>query len=231
MAAPDFAGFPEETFAFLKGISAHNDKAWFDAHRADYDAFYVGAGREFVSAIGPRLADLSPGVRFEPKVNGSISRINRDTRFSRDKRPYKDRLELWFWHGDKRSWDCPGFYVSLSAETVFVAVGMYGFPKPMLDRYRALISDPGPAAEIKAIIDRVASVGPYTVSGKNRKAPPRGLAAEGVSAEMLCYESLGAMFEWEASVALEAGFVDFCLGHWRKCWPIGRWMLDRLWRP
>ncbi len=225
-----FEGFPEASFSFLRGISAHNDKVWFEAHRADYQAHYVEAGKAFAEAMGPRLKALSPDVRFEPRINGSISRINRDTRFSRDKSPYKDHLDLWFWHGEKRSWECPGFYVQLSAETVFVAVGMYDFPKPMLGRYREVVSDPKAAAEILAILEDVAASGPYTVSGRSRKSPPRGFKAEGASAEMLLHDSLGAMFEWDASVARDAGFLDFCFGHWRKMWPIGQWTLDRIWR-
>ena len=225
-----FAGFPEASFAFLKGIGAHNDKAWFEDHRADYDAHYVEAAKSFVLAMGPRLKQLSPDVQYAAKINGSISRINRDVRFSKDKRPYKDYLDLWFWHGERRSWDCPGFFLRLTAETVIVGTGMYAFPKDMLSRYRERVSDEKTAAGLKAIVDGVAASGPYQVSGKSRKAVPRGLPAEGASGEMLLYESLSAMLEWDNGVAREAAFTDFCLGHWRKCWPVGQWTLDFVWK-
>lgn len=224
-----FAGFSNDTFDFLKGISAHNDKSWFETHRADYEAHYVGAGRDFVAAVGPLLARLSPEIRFEPKINGSISRINRDVRFSKDKRPYKDHLDLWFWHGEKRGWDSPGFYLRLTAETVFLGVGMYVFPKDMLKRYQAVVSDPEAAAEIRTILAGVASSGPYEIGGRNRKSPPRGLPTEGASSEMLCYDALSAAIEWDNGVACDEGFIDFCLGHWAKCWPIGQWTLENVW--
>jgi uncharacterized protein (TIGR02453 family) len=224
-----FSGFSDGTFAFLKGISAHNDKAWFDAHRADYDAHYVGAGKVFVETMGPLLRQISPDVQFDPKINGSISRVNRDVRFSKDKSPYKDHLDLWFWHGEKRGWDSPGFYLRLTAETVFLGVGMYVFPKPMLKHYQQVVSDPAKAEEIKAILDNIAASGPYEIGGRNRKAPPRGMPSEGASGEMLCYDSLGASFEWDASVARDDKFIAFCLGHWRKCWPVGKWTLERVW--
>lgn len=67
-----FTGFPETTFRFLRGLTKNNDKAWFEAHRADYEAGYVEPARAFVSALGPKLRKISNGVEYEPKVNGSL---------------------------------------------------------------------------------------------------------------------------------------------------------------
>ena len=91
-AIAPFAGFPKTTFAFLGGIAEHNDKAWFDEHRADYDAGYVDPARSFVAALGPELRKISKSVSYEPKVNGSLFRIQRDVRFSKDKTPYKTHI-------------------------------------------------------------------------------------------------------------------------------------------
>ena len=65
-----FSGFPAGTATFLQGITEHNDKAWFDAHRDAYEANYVAPANALVTAIGPRLREISPDVAFEPKVNG-----------------------------------------------------------------------------------------------------------------------------------------------------------------
>jgi uncharacterized protein (TIGR02453 family) len=97
-----FGGFPKGTAKFLRGLSKNNEKAWFEAHRGDYQTGYVEPALAFVEAIGPRLQKISPSISFEPKINGSLFRINRDVRFAKDKRPYKDHIDLWFWHGDKR---------------------------------------------------------------------------------------------------------------------------------
>ncbi|HEX9783748.1 MAG TPA: DUF2461 family protein, partial [Opitutaceae bacterium] len=105
-----FSGFPSETARFLRAFGENNDKAWFDAHRADYESAYLAPARSFVAALGPRLQRISPAVAFAPKVNGSIFRINRDVRFFKDKWPYKDHIDLWFWRGDRRGWDSPGFF-------------------------------------------------------------------------------------------------------------------------
>lgn len=90
-----FPGFPPETAAFLRGIAGNNTKEWFTANRALYDVGYVDAGRAFVEAVGPELGNISPTVQFEPKIGASLMRVNRDIRFSRDKRPYKVHLDLF----------------------------------------------------------------------------------------------------------------------------------------
>src|SRR3954451_5320768 len=125
MSENGFSAFPAETRKFLGGIEENNGKEWFEAHRDVYEIGYVEPARRFVEDMGRRLKALSPGVRYEPKINGSIGRINRGVRFSRDKRPYKDHLDIWFWHGDKKGWDQPGFYLRISPATTFLGCGMH----------------------------------------------------------------------------------------------------------
>jgi len=64
--------------------AGHNSKSWFDANRQRYEAAYLDPAKAFVDAIGPQLRELVPGISTEARVNGSIFRINRDTRFSKD---------------------------------------------------------------------------------------------------------------------------------------------------
>jgi uncharacterized protein (TIGR02453 family) len=91
-----FGGFPPKTIRFLRELRVNNRKDWFDAHRSDYEAFWLAPAKAFVVAAGQQLAELAPGIRAEPRVLGSIFRINRDTRFVRGAGPYKDHLDFWF---------------------------------------------------------------------------------------------------------------------------------------
>ena len=93
MEASEFAGFPRQTFAFLRGLADNNKKAWFDAHRAGHDAYCLMPAFAFVAALGPRLSKIAPTVQYAAKVNGSIFRINRDHHQSTD-RPmaFRDNL-------------------------------------------------------------------------------------------------------------------------------------------
>ena len=101
-----FTGFPKETIRFLAGLHKNNNKVWFEGHREDYEAYFMEPAKAFVVAIAPRLCKLDPAINAEPRVNASILRINRDVRFSKDKSPYKDHLDLWFWTGKDRSPRC-----------------------------------------------------------------------------------------------------------------------------
>src|SRR5215213_5040596 len=108
-----FGGFPPETISFLRELRVNNRREWLDAHRDDYEAYWLGPAKAFVVAAGRLLAELAPQIRAEPRVLGSILRINRDSRFSRDPSPYKDHLDVWFWEGERRR-AVSGFFARLT---------------------------------------------------------------------------------------------------------------------
>ncbi|HEY4202674.1 MAG TPA: DUF2461 domain-containing protein [Devosiaceae bacterium] len=223
-----FSGVPDATFKFLSGIAAHNDKTWFEAHRDLYDTGYVAIGRALTAELGPRLRAISPQVQFEPKINGSIGRINRDIRFSKDKRPYKDHLSLWFWHGERRSLDCPGFWFQLTAGNVYVGGGMYHFDKQPLDNFRQSVINPQSGKALLAAVDKVRAAGDYEIGEKTRKRPPRGFETVPERAEYLLYEGLTTMTTLPAEVSRQADFIDICMTHFAATWPITKWLLDEV---
>jgi uncharacterized protein (TIGR02453 family) len=220
-----FVGFPKATFEFLKGVAAHNEKAWFDAHRDLYEAGYVVPARAFVEALGPELRKVSPGVKFEPKVNGSMQRINRDIRFSKDKRPYKEHLNLWFWHGDNKGWDTPGFWFSVGEKEVHLGVGMHSLDKLQLESFRQSVIHPRSGKALLAAVAKVEKAGAYSIGGKTRKLMPRGFEAEADRAEYLLHEGLYTSFSLPAETAAQADFAKLAAGHFKKMWPIGEWLL------
>ena len=225
---PSFTGFPKQTFAFLEGIAAHNEKAWFDANRELYDTGYVAPARALVEALGPKLREISPTVQFEPKVNGSLGRINRDIRFTKDKRPYKEHLGLWFWHGDRKSWDAPGFWFELTARHVQLGSGMYGFQKEQLDTFRQSVIHPRSGKALLAAVADVEARGAYEIGGKTRKLMPRGFTADADRAEYLLHEGLYATIELPAKAATKSDFAEVCLTHFANTWPIGKWLLEEV---
>lgn len=83
-----FEGFDRGLLRYPKELRASNDRAWFDAHRAEYETLLLEPARDFVETAGEALRAFEPEVGADPRVNGSIFRIARDTRFAKDKRPY-----------------------------------------------------------------------------------------------------------------------------------------------
>jgi uncharacterized protein (TIGR02453 family) len=223
-----FTGFPPETLAFLNGIRAHNEKSWFDANRELYESGLVAPARAFVDTIGPRLKSIAPDVQYSAKVNGSLSRINRDIRFSKDKRPYKEHLGLWFWHGDKRQWDVPGFWFELTPQHVQLGVGMYMLQGEPLDAFRQSVIHPRSG---KALLAAVASLkGKYELGGKTRKLMPRGFDTDADRREYLLYEGLYTHISLPPETANKPKLVDICLKHYEAMWPIGKWLHDEVWQ-
>ncbi len=218
-----FTGFPRATFEFLEGLSAHNNKQWFEAHRSDYEAYYVAPAKLFVEAIGPKLRRISKTVNFEAKINGSIFRINRDVRFGKDKTPYKTHLDFWFWEGDKRGWESPGFFLRLTPAEMIAGAGMHGFSPAQLAAYRAALVDPKAGAALDKVL---AGIGKLPVGGAKRKTVPRGFDAKHPRAHLLLHEGLHAFHERPLPKTVHsAAFVEDCLADFRAAAAISKWLM------
>lgn len=223
-----FTGFPPETLAFLRGIAEHNDKAWFTENRALYDKGYVEAGRAFVEAVGPELREISPEVQFEPKIGGSLMRVNRDTRFSKDKRAYKDHLDVFFWHVERKGFAHPGFFLRITADSAWIGAGMHHFEGDVLTRYRDAVVDDRSGEALVAAIAQVEAAGDYMVGSMPRRTVPRGYDKDSPRAGYLLWEGLPAMGQMATSEVLTPDFGDKALRHFRATWPIGQWLLDHV---
>ena len=122
-------GIESGTVKFLKELTKNNNREWFLAHKAQYE----GALQNIKEISEQIRKDLGKKDLIE---EAKVFRIYKDVRFAKDKRPYKDHLDLWLWHGETRGWDRPGFFLRLTATELMLGVGLLGFTKPDLERYR-----------------------------------------------------------------------------------------------
>ncbi|MCA9174110.1 MAG: DUF2461 domain-containing protein [Planctomycetales bacterium] len=220
-APPKFSGFPSGTLRFLRGLRRDNSKQWFDAHRADYDAFYVEAAKAFVVAVGAKLAKLSPEFVADPRINGSIFRINKDVRFSKDKRPYKDHLDFSFWEGGKKA-SSSALFFRVSPDGIYIGTGHHSCPE-MLKRFREAVADPASGKELAAVARKLRKAG-HKLEGEHYKRTPRGFADDGPAAEFLLHQGLYVVAEDAAEAACSPEIVDLCLQQWRETMPLHRWL-------
>lgn len=224
----EFTGFPTETTAFLAALAANNDKAWFDAHRDDYEAYWVAPARRFVTAAGEALVDLAPGIEAQPRINGSIFRINRDTRFSADKTPYKDHLDFWFWEGE-RSRAVSGFYMRITPTELGIGAGAHGFDAPRLAAFRSAVVGDDSGERLRRAVAAVEGAG-WPVAGEKYKRLPRGM--EAVTPTQERFLRFGALWCGEdrpipASLH-NRRLVSYAMNRWRKLAPLHRWLVDEL---
>ena len=123
--------FTPRFFDFLRELKANNKKEWFDANKDRYVSDVRDPLLAFIAAFRPRLLGISPYLIADPKpTGGSMFRIYRDTRFSKNKEPYKTMASAFFSHqtGGK---DGPGIYLHLEPTTCFIGIGLW-HPDPVM---------------------------------------------------------------------------------------------------
>ena len=138
------AYFTRDTFAFLKDLADHNDREWFAANRNRYEAHVKEPAQRFILAIGEELDRFSPHLRADPRpVGGSLFRIHRDVRFSKDKRPYKIHTGIQLRHHRGKDAHAPGLYLHIEPRSCFLGMGAWRPAGPALKRIRsALVESP-----------------------------------------------------------------------------------------
>lgn len=151
------AGVPRETFAFLRDLQANNDRIWFEAHRPAYEAHWLKAGLDLISALAPLCQAMQPRLLAVPKLNQSLRRIHRDTRFSKEKTPYQPWLHLILSTGPAFN-KVPGMHIVLTPDGLGYGAGQYGLEPAVLDQLRQRICDPEDREGLLQALESAAAV-------------------------------------------------------------------------
>ncbi len=200
--------FTPKLFAFLRDLEENNDRDWFKAHQDLYEEHVREPALEFVNDFAAPLARISPHfVADSRKVGGSVFRIQRDTRFSKDKTPYKHHTGIQFRHsatmGDVHA---PGFYLHLEPSNCYAGIGMW---RPATaDAYRirdAIAADP---AGWKRAAHGAKFRGIYSLDGDSLQRPPRGFDPDHPLIEDLKRKDFIAGTRLTQKEVTSAGFLD-----------------------
>ncbi|MEM7812740.1 MAG: DUF2461 domain-containing protein [Planctomycetota bacterium] len=167
------AGFSKETFRFLRDLAANNDREWFADNRERYETHWLGAAKAFIRAVDPQLRRISPCfVASDKTVGGSLMRIYRDTRFSKNKTPFKTNVGIHFKHEFGCDVHAPGFYTHIAPGDCFVGAGIWMPSGEPLKKIRAAI-DADPKSWLKAR-DGKAFADEFDLAGESLKVAPAG---------------------------------------------------------
>jgi len=228
MPSATYPGFPRQTPRFFRSLAKNNDRAWFEEHRSEFDEHVLEPARGFVLVMGERLRRIAPDVNADPRTDRSIFRIHRDTRFSKDKSPYKTHLGIFFWEGDRAKMECPGYYFHLEPPDLMLGVGLYRFSKPVLARYREAVADGNTGGALRRIVDRLARKG-WDIGGTHYKRVPRGFDPEHPNADLLRHAGLYAGVEVKIPAELHTGkCIGWCFDRWKAADPLQRWLVENL---
>jgi uncharacterized protein (TIGR02453 family) len=215
--------FGPELFRFLRDLKVNNDRAWFNANKDRYEREVRNPALDFVEEFGVHLAEISPHFRADPRPSGgSLFRIHRDTRFSKDKSPYKTHVGIHFRHELAKHAHTPGFYLHLQPGSVFVGVGIWHPDPPALLRIREAIAR-DPNAWRRATAD-----GSLRLAGESLKRAPAGFDPEHPLIEDLKRKDFIASVELTQKDACSPGFVERFAGTCRETSPLVRFLCEAL---
>lgn len=221
--------FPETALDFLQDLSENNNREWFQANKKRYENELRDPAIELVVALGTGLQEHFPNVTYDTAVNGSgsLMRIYRDTRFSKDKTPYKDRIAMGFPEGTGKKMQTPSFGIQISADEAGLMAGVFSFDKEQLQTYREAVTDKELGFELVEAVKKVQSSGSYEISGAHYKRPPRGFEMpDDERGEYLLYNGLWASYPTiERELITSDSFVDSVLDHFVNMSPIQQWLV------
>lgn len=199
--------FSKATFAFLAELAANNRREWFEANKGRYEALVRAPALEFIAAMAPELARFAPHFRADPrKAGGSLMRVFRDTRFARDKTPYKTNIGIQFRHELGKDVHAPGFYLHVAGDECFLGVGCWHPEADALGRIRDLVA----AAPQRwfAVRDERKFRTAWSLVGDSLVRPPRGYAADHPAIEDLKRKDFIGLAPLSRQETLGPGLVE-----------------------
>jgi len=225
-----FEGFPADFFDFFAELELNNERAWFQANKPRYQAAVVEPMSAFIEAIAPELHRISKHCTADPRPHGgSMFRIHRDTRFSKDKSPYKTHAACQFRHSAGKDAHAPGFYAHFAGDGLFFGGGIWRPPNNHLALIREAIAD-NPAAW-----ERLKSAQPVTerggIQGDGLQRAPRGFDPEHRHVQDLKRKSFFVMTEAEPALLLRPELVATVAGAFRAAAPLNRFVSEALGLP
>jgi len=209
--------FRPAALTFLRNLKRHNDRAWFQPRKAQFESEL----REPMLAIVRRITDAM--TEFAPNhvrpAEKSIFRIYRDTRFSHDKRPYKTHVAAWWTHTGLEKTSGAGFYFHVSPKEVVIAAGSYMPEKDQLSAIRHWLLDHH--AEFRKLL-RSPKVRNHfdEFEGNALTRPPKGFPTEHPAMDLIRCRQWGLAAELPANIALKKDFTDVVIRYFKVAAPV-----------
>lgn len=201
------AHFDKKLFTFLRDLKRNNDRDWFKEHRPRYESVARDPMLTFIADFNAPLRKISEHFVADPRpVGGSMFRIHRDTRFAKDKSPYKTAVTAHFRHEAAKNVHAPGFYLHLEPGSVFAGVGIWHPDAETLRKVRTVIAE-DPAAWKKAAYGKTFTRD-WSLGGESLKKPPKGFDPEHPFVEDLKRKDFVAMAELSEADVVAPGFLD-----------------------
>jgi uncharacterized protein (TIGR02453 family) len=165
----EFQGFFPDTFTFLSDIRANNNKIWFEQNRQVYETYILNPLRGLVARLAQTIQHIDPALEVRPQIGKTISRIFRDTRFSKDKSPLRDHMWISFKEPGTQEPQYPVFYFYISPDEWGYGMGYWEASRSTMDLFRNQVRTH--IVQFQRIINNRELTSKFQVSGNMYKRP------------------------------------------------------------
>jgi uncharacterized protein (TIGR02453 family) len=212
-----FRGFDKDAIAFLHELTLEMNREWFEANKERYKQVWVEPLTELLDTVAGKLAKVYAPVKLTPHV----FRIYRDTRFSKDKAPYKTHVAGVLRAGNAGS----GMYFHVETGEEWVGAGTYYFEDDRLGKWRRLVAADKSGKEIAGIVGKLRKAG-YEVGGHDDyKKVPKPYPADHPRAEFLKMKGLTAAFpQMPKGMLHRAELATWIVDHAKRVAPMVKWL-------
>jgi len=209
--------FKPEALTFLRNLAKHNDRAWFQPRKAQFEAELREPMLAVVRKITDAMMDFAPNhVRPAEK---SLFRIYRDTRFSHDKRPYKTHVAAWWTHTGLEKTSGAGYYFHVSPKEVIIAAGSYMPEKEQLAAIRHWLLDNH--KEFRKLLNRRSVKKHFDeFEGNALTRPPKGFPSEHPAMDLIRCRQWGLAAELPGKTALKKDLAETVIRYFKIAAPV-----------
>lgn len=203
--APRYAHFHPRTLEFLEELADNNNRDWFRDNKSRYEEDVLDVALLFIQSMQDPLARIAPNfVAVPTRVGGSLMRVYRDTRFSKDKTPYKTNIGIQFRHEQAKDVHAPGYYLHIEPQQAFLGVGMWRPDPESLRRIRGRIA--ARPSEWRRTLEHAPFKRHFVLGGESLSRPPRGFDKDHECIDDIKRKSFVAVRDMDASACLKPRF-------------------------
>jgi uncharacterized protein (TIGR02453 family) len=197
-----------ELFIFLSELKKNNNRDWFQANKNRYENDVKDPLLSFIAAFAGRTPEISTSIMAIPRTSGgSLFRIYRDMRFSKDKTPYKTGAGIQFRHKRGKDVHAPGYYLHLEPGDVFAGCGIWKPNTETVTKIRTKIAN-HPDQWLNIIQDKKFKK-TFTIGGDSLKRPPKGFDSDHPLIEDLKRKDYLASIVLNEKIVGEPDFLDY----------------------
>lgn len=219
-----------QLFDFLSDLRDHNEREWFQENKERYERDVRDPMLAFIRDAGAPLAKISPEIQADARpTGGSLFRIYRDTRFSKDKTPYKTHAAAQFRHRAGKDVHAPGFYLHLESGNVFLGAGLWHPESEPLRAVRTAIATR--PADWKRMLSASAFKKMCVLEGEVAKRPPTGFAADHPLIDDIRRKDFVAVVRFKDAEAIRPGFLDTVIAACQAAAPLNAFICRALGHP